>query len=362
MGANTSSNEINKWLESPENQKWLSRTANKIYKELKAGIIPPVILGQDSDLTESREETLTIIESELVVFLFDKKHIFEKLIASGDQNFGRYLRTSFKNHCIDKVRSKSQDPRKYLYKRLSDVLRQSKRFYTKAGKNEYTAFSCCPENKRIAPPTLEDIRQIGFPTDIVASLDYHSVNRKAVLLELSEYFWQTVSQMQGSKAIWVSVWSVIEWIGLHVRWNVSDDTEGIQLRQPPKSAAGDDEKTEQETGVDRIPDPRPPPNEVYFNPHIVKKWADCFAGRLNQKEKAVCYFSWALDLGLKEIALKLGYKGASGPQYLLNQMEDKLRKFLRDLDWLNPEDLNEEAFALFLDTLLSLLKKSVSES
>jgi len=362
MEENVSSNAINKWLKLPENQKRLSRIARSIDEEFKDSRNLKVLIGPNYDLYEPPEVIRGIIESELVVFLIEKKHIFEKLIQSGDPNFSRYLKTSFKNHCIDKARSKSQDPRKYLYKRLSDILRESEGFHTNAGKKDYMAFSRYPENQRVAPPTLEDIRQISFPTHLVASLDYESVNRKAVLLELSEYFWLAVSQMQDGKAIWVTVWSVIEWIESHIWLTAADETKGVPKPAVKRFSDGNPDQTGQQTVLDGIPDDKHRPDADQFDPHLIKKWAGCFAEQLNQKEKSICYSGWALQLGLEEIAQKLGYKGASGPQYLLKQMEDKLRKFLRPLDWLDPDDLNEEAFDLFNDTLFSILKKSVSES
>ena len=361
MESNFSSNEIKVWLERPENRKSLSYCANRIYKKLDQRKSLPVFLGKKSGIEESREETLTIIESELVVFLFEKKDVLKKLIGLNDKNFSRYLETSFINHCIDIARTKTQDPVKYLYKRLSDALRLSEKFYTTV-KNEFTAFSCYAKNRRIAPLTIEDLREIRFPAHMIETFDYSSINRKSVLLPLSEYFWEKVSQMLGNEAIWVNVWDVIEWIGLHVRLNVTDGIEEIEPCQPKKPTATNDDWSEQQGLLEFIPDKKSEPDKIYFDPQAVKKWASCFAEQLNQKEKAICYFSWALDLGLEEIAQKLGYNGPSGPHYLQKQTEDKLRKFLRDLDWLSPEDLNDKAFAVFFDTLISILKKSVSES
>jgi hypothetical protein len=242
------------------------------------------------------------------------------------------------------------------------VLRQSEKFHTRAGKNEFMSFSCRKENRKVAPLTQEDVSKISFPTDRVEALDYNSINRKKVFLELSEYFWTQVTQRLGGGAVWLNVWSVIEWIGLYIRWDVTDEAEGIELHQPPRSSGGSDESSTRGEIVNRIPDPGPAPDEIYFDPDIVIKWASCFAERLSQKEKAVFYYSQVLDLGFKEMAPKLNYKGASGPYYLLKQTEVKLKSFLRDLDWLNPDDLNDEAFALFFNTLISILKKSVSGS
>ncbi|MEA1945885.1 MAG: hypothetical protein U9N83_01125, partial [Thermodesulfobacteriota bacterium] len=59
-----------------------------------------------------------------------------------------------------------------------------------------------------------------------------------------------------------------------------------------------------------------------------------------------------------------GYKGPSGPEYQFDKIENKLRYFLRDLPWLSPgegQDTNEEAFALFLKTLLKTLKNSIQK-
>jgi hypothetical protein len=362
MGANFNNKDIRAWLEKPENRKQLSEEAKSIFHKIKLGIIPPVFIDRNSIVNEPSRDIIAMIESELAIFLYEKGEIFGKLFLSDDKNFSRYLITAFKNHCIDIARKKDIDPRKYLYKRFSDVLRQSEKFHTRADKKEFMSFSCRKDNRRVVPLTLEDVSDINFPADVVEDMEYKSINRKKVILELSEYFWMQVTQKLGDEPVWLKVWSVIEWIGLHIQWDVPEEMNGIELHRLQGSPAGNDEKTSQVDAADRVPDYNPKPDEIYFDPNTVINWAGCFAERLNQKEKAIFYFRQELKLNFEEIAKKIDQKGPSGPYYLLKQTEVKLKVFLRDLDWLNPDELNEEAFSLFYDTLISILKKSVSES
>ena len=54
-------------------------------------------------------------------------------------------------------------------------------------------------------------------------------------------------------------------------------------------------------------------------------------------------------------------QGSSGPKYVVDHVTAGLQFFLRDLPWLSPDDLNEEAFALFFDSLFTLLKNQAAE-
>ena len=101
-------------------------------------------------------------------------------------------------------------------------------------------------------------------------------------------------------------------------------------------------------------------DKTLFDAARVVAWAGQFAERLKPKEKAVFLMRHREGLTLEQIADKLGYSGPSGPAYPLARAEEKLRSFLRDLDWLSPEDENREARDLFLDTLFSLLKNQTS--
>jgi hypothetical protein len=61
---------------------------------------------------------------------------------------------------------------------------------------------------------------------------------------------------------------------------------------------------------------------------------------------------------LEGVARQAGYSSPSGVKYRLERIQEKMKYFLRDLPWLSPEDLNEEAFSFFLNILLRHLKKS----
>ena len=96
-----------------------------------------------------------------------------------------------------------------------------------------------------------------------------------------------------------------------------------------------------------------------FNPEDINCWARNFAERLDGREKRIFYHRFGEKGVFSAIAAKLGYSSPAAAKYHCDRCEEKLRSFLIDLPWLSPDDLNEDAFLHFLDTLLLVLKESV---
>ncbi|QTA88946.1 RNA polymerase sigma factor [Desulfonema magnum] len=335
------------WLETPDTQQMLAGVASSVMKYVVSKSLSPSFLGQDARHYDSGDDFSEDIRSELVLFILEHQSGIQKIFTSGNKNCHQYLKRAFINYWIEKTRKPLKDPRRYLYKHAADVLRDSEKFYTFARNNRASGFSMIKECIPIPPLSSEDIHEINFPDHLVARLEYESVNKKNTLLMLAAYFWNQISQMWGNKPVCVDLRDFINWICLYV---------SVTPPIPVKRLTGGKDPWE------LTPEHCQKPDEIYFDPELVRKWARNFANRLSQKEKAVFILRHEDDLSLKEIARRLGYKGSSGPKYPLNHAENKLRFFLRDLPWLSPDDLNEEAFSLFRDTLLLILKLETQNS
>ena len=164
------------------------------------------------------------------------------------------------------------------------------------------------------------------------------------MLSLADYFLREVSSLWQQPDIRVDLRDFIFWIGMH-----------ITLHTPIRQHEGDGGSSL----IERIPNPQQDGSSETFDPNHVRRWAHNFAHCLKEKEKEVFRLRFGEGWSLGRIAEELGYKSSSGPHATLDKALEKLRMFMRDLPWLAPDDLMEEAFMLFQETLLAYLKKSV---
>lgn len=159
-------------------------------------------------------------------------------------------------------------------------------------------------------------------------------------------FWDRIHVLWGEEAVWVDVRDFVSWVAFHVplgQASVADEfpPDGFELSEYSAKA--------------------PSAAETHWDADAVKSWARQFYSQTDPKKLTIFQLVHQKNLTLKTIAQQFGYRGSSGPKYVLDHVTSKLQFFLRDLPWLSPDDLNEEAFSLFFDTLFALLKKNASK-
>ncbi len=321
---------VSEWLEKAETQNFLRKLAASVRKNITSQktYFPFKIYGSDHVSDQD-------ILSDLNLFILEKISA-DKLVDFENKNLGAYLRTAYLNHLKDKARRFHNDPTRHLYKRTTDIIRNSKKFFTTSS-GKKTSFSLKSQNHSIPPLMQEDYKDIPFPFKAVKNTDYQSINTKKNLCILSEYFWKAVSARWQNKAVWVEVRDFIRWLQLYINTK--------QAHEHPLP-------------VDReIEDSR---ENEYIDIPLVKHWAYQFSNQLTEIEKKAFYLHFGLGMLLKDVAKKLNYKSASGPVHPIGSAKEKLKMFLRDLPWLSPEDFNQEAMSIFIETLIFNLKKSES--
>ncbi len=323
------------WLAGQDIQDALSKAAGSVMMDAASKKLSPGFLHQGVFSQDVSED----IRSELILFLLENKLKLQSILSSG--NGHRYLRKAFVNYWIAKTRVPMKDPVRYLYKHASDVLRTSENFYTVAGTRGGLAFGLSAACVRIPGLSEEDIEMIALPDTFGKPLTCRSVNKKKTLLSLAAYFRDQVSEMWGNRPVLVDLRDFVRWLCRYVPMTLSVFPETIFGQNISETTA----------------DERSLTDRIYFDSESVKKWAGEFADSLNEKEKTVFALRHGENFSLKKIAEKTGHSGSSGPKYLLKQAEYKLCAFLRHLPWLSPDDLNIEAFALFRETLLLLLRE-----
>jgi len=339
---------VRKWLETSEAQDLLARVARLIWREVRVRRLSLSFITHDFWADAVTEDLINDIQSELCLFILEGRSRIQEVLTSGAANTASYLKAAFINHWIGMTRGPDKDRRRHLHKRLGDVLRASEGFHTSAKGARGMTFSLALESLPIPPLSSEDMAEIPFPYASVAKLEYDQINKKAVLFELSRHFWNHVSAMWEDKPVQVDVADLVDWISLHVSMRSFKKEESLPHGQDKPA-----------NPIEQVQDDRPRPDQEYFDPELVKSWAQKLANRLNEKEKAVLYLRVEEELTFEATAKKMGLRGPSGSQYHQEKAEEKLRSFLRDLPWVSSDDLNDKACSLFHETLFSVLKKSV---
>lgn len=220
-------------------------------------------------------------------------------------------------------------------------------FFTGAKDEDLSSFTLS-QKKGSRPPSpwqpiagqSLDLSGIAFP---INKFVYESINKKDVLLHLAQHLWEEISDIWGKIPVWVDIWDLISWIGLHISMKgqlvKKEDSEGASL-------------------INGICDQTRKPDVLYYDRDLVRMWGENFANRLTVRERAVFGLQYGTNLKLKDIADELGYRGSSGAKYVIECIEGKLRFFLADLPWLSPDDFNRDAFRLFIDAILSVLNNA----
>jgi len=98
--------------------------------------------------------------------------------------------------------------------------------------------------------------------------------KKKVLLELAAYFLNQVSGMWGGRPVCAELRDFINWISLYV---------------PIKAPAPVKQMPDRKYPLDIVPAYRSKPDEISFDPVLVKKWARNFANRLSERKEG-CLF------------------------------------------------------------------------
>jgi hypothetical protein len=332
---------IREWLSGTEGQAVLESVARAVSASARVRRLSPVFLMNDAFGEYAPEDLITDVRSELALFIIENSTRLSVVLTSDNSNPFPFLKQAFINHWITKTRATGKDPQRSFYKRMQDVMRHAQGFHLLSKGQGPLYFSLTSDNKTTPRLCEEDILSIQFPVDLPRQCE--SINTKNVLLRLARHFWERVSKMWGDIAVWVDMRDLVDWIRLHV---------SLKAPMAHKEDPGGD------AVIDGVPDDAGNPGALYYDRDMVIEWAGHFSNRLTQKERDVFRLSYGADLNLREVAHELNYKGSSGPKYILECVNGKLRLFLRDLPWLSPDDFNREAFSLFIDTIISILKKA----
>ncbi len=333
-------------MASPEGQALIERLARAVRDVVLFRSLPLSALHKDPFGPASDSDLLNELRSELSVFILENAASLEPYITGGDRHFAAYVKQRFLSWWLTVSRTPARDPSRYLYKRTQDVIRKEEGFFTQVRKGRSTLYSIYEQNRAIPGLTEEDLRSVPLPPEHKGNGDYQAVKARSTLVKLAAYFWQEIYRMWQNGPIWVAIQDFIDWMGLHVSLKRVFRENGLF-----QDGSGFEEFIASAQGVD----------EQSWDPEAVESWASNFFYQVSPKALHMFQLFHQAKWTLREIAQEMGYQGSSGPKYVVDQITRKLQFFLRDLPWLSPDDLSEDAFSHFFDMLFSLLKKDVSK-
>lgn len=329
---------VRAWLATEEAGRLVRRAARSVLRTARQKGCSFTFLGFDTATGLEDAALLDDIESQLKLYVLENRRgIQEKILLSGTMA-GLLLQHGFMQDWIDAGRKRESDPWRYLYRRAVESMRACCDFARKGGREQGTVYSLAEESVLIQEPSEEDLGCILFPI-VMATPAYDDLKRSETILELAKHFWNELSAQWGGRPVWVSVRSLINWIALHADLG--------QVRRAGSSGL-------QRDPLETVPDE----GSLPFNEELVTRWAGKFAASLDADEGLAFVLHCGDGRTLSEVAETMGYKNPSGPSYQIDKAKEKLKRFVRDLPWLSPPDLNEEAWSLFVNETFSNLKKN----
>ncbi len=329
------------WLKTDKNRNTLKKIAGKTYKKMELNKLN--LPGVDIHLTTPDD-----IFQELMIFLLENEGVRNGLIVGGTETMKR-LHGFLWHRMLDITRSAEanqdiyKDTWRLFYRHILDVMGKSDQFVKTKTSSRVILFGRTHESPR-AVVMMEDLMDIGYPQDLPAY--FQALNTKKNILRLAGYFWEQAAQKTQEPNIQLNVRDFMSWIGQYV--NLSNRIDSYP-----------------ETSDDEIPE-NPLTKACQAHEDVMKKkhltaWANNFYHLLKGIEKNVFYYYECKGLKHKDVAKLMDKKG--NLSYRRDKIRDRLKVFLRPLDWVSPDHSNEQIdstdFNFFRDNLCNLLSAAI---
>ncbi len=324
---NDFTSDLRKRLESPDARSFLKRLAWAVLRDIEKNR-----LRSEFPCGADPAEMFEDIRSELILFILENETRIGEYLNQEPLQAGEYIKTAFLNHLRDRVRSGNDFDR--LYRLTSRVLKDSGCLATVSDRYG-TWFGTPGADRKIHDLADEDLDSVLFPETAEFHEDLENPARRRFLIPLAVYFRDCIANIWEDDRILIPVRDFITWLGRFVPFSGTSSV----------------------VSIDELPDFQAESEESPVDPVQIRLWAETAAGRLSPKERRLFLMRHGDGLNYAEIAKQTGYKSPSGPKYPLDNACQTLRLFLDDLPGLNPEDLNLNAFSLFFDFFIKILKK-----
>lgn len=327
------------WISTKQGLQIINRAAKIINRKIQTA-------GLESFLSEYANQPEEI-SSSLWIYLserageWDKKRPLGKCLMAGERYILSLIANSFFNHLKDKVRTKGLSPSRYLYSRLRSVLSSRPNvFVVNHGNVAYYSFDDrVPfEAGHIYMGGNIEHNEWAFPDD-VSSGNIHS---EETVVRVAEYFWRLITG-QYSRPLWIRVKDLAAYVMtfLDIPTSTKSEDPDFELEGlPDKDWNGDHKRAERS-----------------LMQSFLKNLAECCAGRLSHKEKAVIFKIFCENQTLEQVARDMNYSSPSAVAYIREKAFEKIRECCAAEPGLSPPDLDEEVFNDFMENLLEFCKK-----
>lgn len=333
MSGSGASGAFRRWLASAEGLAAMTRAARSLVRDLRNLHLRAALERFGIDAATPFEVAVDEVRGELYRYVLEHENRLAPRMAALAPRSAAYLRQAFLNHCRETERQRGGDAFRFHYRRAAEALRRDGRFATRPVKRGGLAYSLSENSRDIGPLSDEDLAE-AVPKDSGDAPGGVPYKRHA------EQMWQALSHRFGGAPIWILVRDLVRWLDFHGR------LPSESLRTVPLS----DAVARKTAAVATTP----------FDPAAVRRWARMFAATLRPSDRRLLFLRYGRDLGFKAIAQDLGtYRSASGAHARMQRIEEMLCDFIQThgLPWLGPDDLDEEAFALFSGALLNAVEK-----
>lgn len=329
------------WLETAEAQALIRRAAGLVLREAKERRLAFSFIGISDGFDVSDDLLREEIASALNLFILENRRNIQQTLRIVGANRGLVLQYTFLQQWLDATRTPKTDRWRYFYKRTVDVLRQAVHIRRKPARRG-TLYSLAENNIAIPDPTPEDLEAVPFLDHVLSARTFKALNKACVILALAEHFWKGMSARWEGKAIWVPVRVFVRWTSTHV---------------PLEAGTASDLPRQARVEVDTLAAANTGRETHHLDAGQITQWAERFARTLEQEESIAFALYHGEGRTLAQVAQEMGYRGPSGPSYVIGKATEKLKCFLRDLPGLSPPDVNHEAFCVFVQELLAALKR-----
>ncbi len=304
------------WLSEPANIRAVDKLVAAVFNRMKISRLG--LSGFSPDRIDPAD-----IRQELMVFLLNDEPMLAELI-SGRPACLIKVRQFLWHRMIDRSRGKEgnqdihKDTWRLFYRHVLDVLGESPEFFRKEDPLKKIVFSMSDQ----PPATLvlgEDLLSIAFPADMTAQFQH--INTRKNILALAGHFWRAAASLAGDPGVCIDILDFMAWTGRYV-----DLQSGIDLYP---GTGGDNDQPDplfdlpaHESGDD-------------VKKGLLSAWAGNFYHLLKEKERKVFFYFECEGLRHKEVSELMGRK--STLSYSRDLIREKLKSFLRALDWVSPE-------------------------
>ncbi|EIM64400.1 hypothetical protein [Desulfobacter postgatei] len=317
MKRNALTTQFQSWLAKPENARALDTLADAVHRKMKIarldlyGCAPEQVDRQD-------------IRQELIVFLLRDENMLSGLMGRKPGAI-KQVRQFLWHRMIDLSRSKDagqdihKDTWRLFYRHVLEVLAESDDFIRDRGAAKGKMRFSMTENPAQTLIMADDFMTIAFPPDLPG--EFGRLNTRENILTLARHFWSSSARAAGVHDLCMKIQDFLAWVNRHVV--LQPGVESYPVTDGEKDAFNPLTERPAPGGLDNM------------KKNMLTVWAQNFFNRLKNTERKI-FFYYDCE-GLTHKAVSELMKKKAGLSYQRDKIREKLRSFLRALDWVSPD-------------------------